>query len=412
MSLSRAVLEKFAELEGCARIVYGTATGDNIVPIGDSTSTAATSALIPVKSGDYCAVMETSDGDRLILGPVHGHEITKWTSAGEVEVAGNLDCGGNVVFNVNEVQALAGSETDPSYTTTGDTNTGTFSPGADLWAVTTGGIERLRVNDNGRLQIFTTTSEALAIQSTVSDLYGPYMSFLNNLGQRTAYIGNPAQAHFYINNDVHGGDIIFLTQDAGGTLFENKIHENGKIESDPTRANQTSLAPNMYVHTNGFIYYTTHANSSMRFKEDPEDLSPELALQIMRDIQAIYYRSNQEHVNPDWRFIGFSAEQVAPIAPWLVEWMPPEDCTCDVLVGPITEGSSRKAQIHMHEHHCTFIPNGVDYARFTVVQNLALQCLDAQAQFAEVERDELRAELATERKARQAIEARLAAAGL
>ena len=70
MSLSRAVLLKFAELEGCARIVYGTATGDNIVPIGDSTSTAATSALIPVKSGDYCAVMEAINGDRLILGPV------------------------------------------------------------------------------------------------------------------------------------------------------------------------------------------------------------------------------------------------------------------------------------------------------------------------------------------------------
>ena len=70
MSLSRAVLEKFAELEGCARIVYGTATGDNIVPIGDSTSTAVTPALTPVVSGDYCAVMEAINGDRLILGPV------------------------------------------------------------------------------------------------------------------------------------------------------------------------------------------------------------------------------------------------------------------------------------------------------------------------------------------------------
>ena len=49
-------------------------------------------------------------------------------------------------------QAL-GSAASPAYTFTGDTNTGVYSPSADQWAVSTGGVKRLRVDHLGDVYV-------------------------------------------------------------------------------------------------------------------------------------------------------------------------------------------------------------------------------------------------------------------
>lgn len=55
------------------------------------------------------------------------------------------------------VAHVAGSASAPALTPAGDSNTGTFSPGADIWAVATNGVERLRIGANGRLGLGTAT---------------------------------------------------------------------------------------------------------------------------------------------------------------------------------------------------------------------------------------------------------------
>lgn len=52
---------------------------------------------------------------------------------------------------------VAGTAAAPALASTGDADTGTFSPGADLWGVATGGAERLRVDAAGNLGLGTAT---------------------------------------------------------------------------------------------------------------------------------------------------------------------------------------------------------------------------------------------------------------
>ena len=60
-----------------------------------------------------------------------------------------------------KVQLAAGSAAEPSLWAAGDANTGVFFPAADAMALVTAGLERLRVDANGRLGIGTTAPSGL-----------------------------------------------------------------------------------------------------------------------------------------------------------------------------------------------------------------------------------------------------------
>lgn len=61
-----------------------------------------------------------------------------------------------------------GGASRPAYAFTGNSNTGVFQPLVDTWAVSTGGLERLRVADNGRVGIdLKEPTEALDVREKV-----------------------------------------------------------------------------------------------------------------------------------------------------------------------------------------------------------------------------------------------------
>jgi hypothetical protein len=63
----------------------------------------------------------------------------------------------NVTISSGNVTVSAGSNTSPSITTVGDTNTGIFFPAADTIAFSEGGVEAMRIDSAGNVGIGTTS---------------------------------------------------------------------------------------------------------------------------------------------------------------------------------------------------------------------------------------------------------------
>jgi hypothetical protein len=78
-------------------------------------------------------------------------------TAGSAAITGAATVG--TTLGVTGVSTFAaGTVSLPALTTTGDTNTGIYYPAADTFAVTTGGVERYRVDSSGNFLIGTPTA--------------------------------------------------------------------------------------------------------------------------------------------------------------------------------------------------------------------------------------------------------------
>lgn len=90
--LARALIDQSPDRP--VRLVYGVATAANTVAVRGADTAIELPAIIPVASGDYCAVLE-SGADRLIVGPVgrgyvSGAETETTDGSGDVVVTHGL----------------------------------------------------------------------------------------------------------------------------------------------------------------------------------------------------------------------------------------------------------------------------------------------------------------------------------
>jgi hypothetical protein len=97
----------------------------------------------------------------------------EWTS--NVDVPGTLDVTGATTLDSTLTVPL-GSAAAPTVRFTGDTNTGIYSPGADQVAVSTGGSEKLRLDDSGKLLVGTSSSTG-SLSNTAPVIAGLFQSF-------------------------------------------------------------------------------------------------------------------------------------------------------------------------------------------------------------------------------------------
>jgi hypothetical protein len=85
---------------------------------------------------------------------LHAHAITD-VSGLQAALDGKQPQGSYApaVHGHDGLAALSGTAAQPSISFATDGDTGIFRPGADAWAISTGGVERVRVNPDGRLGI-------------------------------------------------------------------------------------------------------------------------------------------------------------------------------------------------------------------------------------------------------------------
>ena len=133
-----------------------------------------------------------------------------------------------------------GNATDPIVRNVSDPNTGIFYPGADKLAVTTGGTERIRIED-GLITLFDSTSAyhkpTLKIANQSHSRYGGSLVFTAENSSGTEY--TTARIRAYGGASDTGGQIGVGCGDFSGDGDKIRIFMDGKISISPT-GNSTS----------------------------------------------------------------------------------------------------------------------------------------------------------------------------
>jgi len=119
----------------------------------------------------------------------------------------------------------AGSNTAPSITTSGDTNTGFFFPAADTVATTTGGTERMRVDSSGNVGIGTSSpGEKLNVSTGVAE----YAIQWNSTGSNNWVLAS-ATNRAYIANKTTPAEVLTITN--GGNVGIGTSSPTGKLHA-------------------------------------------------------------------------------------------------------------------------------------------------------------------------------------
>jgi hypothetical protein len=159
-------------------------------------------------------------------GDTNGNLVFKTGSGGTTALTLGADqsatFAGAVSFGTSAF--AAGSASSPSITFTGDTNTGIYSPGADTIAFTEGGVESMRIDSNGNVQIGNNSAR------------GKLHSFSSTFNPASSNLW--AVSASFTASGQFGGGVTLLdgtagyglwVQDSGGTLAIGQGSASGNL---------------------------------------------------------------------------------------------------------------------------------------------------------------------------------------
>jgi hypothetical protein len=110
-----------------------------------------------------------------------------------------------------------GAVATPSYTFTGDLNTGMWSPAADTLAFSTGGAERVRITSAGNVGI-NSTNPAAPLDVNGAGIFRSSLTAQGVLNLESA-INYNGSSEFFIRSRLDGGTLRIGTETSAGTLY-------------------------------------------------------------------------------------------------------------------------------------------------------------------------------------------------
>lgn len=238
----------------------------NLSSVGDIAMTGALSGATSVSATNVAGTLTTAAQPNVTsLGTLTGltvsGTVTATTLGGTLSTAAqpNVTSLGTLTnVTVSGVASLAaGTASAPSLTFTGDTNTGVFSPGADIIAASTGGTERWRVDSNGNVGIGVTPSvplhvkaannEILRLQSSDTTTGGIYFSFYDSADAEKAYIGYGSGS-----ND----DFLLVNRENAAVAFFTNATERVRIDASGNLGVGTTSMLGRFTVAGGYSYVT------------------------------------------------------------------------------------------------------------------------------------------------------------
>jgi hypothetical protein len=114
----------------------------------------------------------------------------------------------------SSVAAGAGTVGAPSISFSGDPNTGWWNPAADILAASTNGFERVRIDNNGRMNIGSTNAAAYRLEVNGSDNSDLKVRVWNDNSTTAQYPGFVAQN--FIGTAGNGAPQVYLANSRGG----------------------------------------------------------------------------------------------------------------------------------------------------------------------------------------------------
>ena len=185
----------------------------NMIVSGISTFGGVVNASSDIKVGSGVTIGK--DGDIFATGITTMNQIKITTGANAFETSANVFKGASGQKGVYLRSALSAEDT-PSYSSVDDTNTGIFLPGSDVFGVTTGGSERLRIDGGGNLSVGVNTNPGgnrlLITDSHTEAFVNPTDSILRITNSNSSADTNQASICFTCSTTGSGADSAIVSQ--------------------------------------------------------------------------------------------------------------------------------------------------------------------------------------------------------
>jgi hypothetical protein len=333
--------------------VYPTTTTDNLV-LGEATGTAKV-GILNIKGRSFTDNMLSLErgGATDVLRMGYYNTAAQWhlrtdnkdicisTSNTDGSNSGILIKNGGGVVDIG----ATGTASSPALVLAGDYDTGIWAPATNTWAVSTNGVERLRIDSAGRssfggvaaanypLESYKYDSTTNLIRTaagfyakstgTTSAGHGVAINFGAQMNDGTVYsIGD---LKFELTNVSSRTSDIHLSSYQSGSYAERLriIGSNGYLRVLGVYDQTTASAANVYVDSSGNIMRST---SSLRYKTAIAEVAQDEAAKLL-DLTPVTYASLCEGDNKEERHYGFIAEELDLLDPVLVNYKTLEDGT-------------------------------------------------------------------------------------